>query len=354
MNRKYLALAVAVLLTGCSTSSQDAATQTISETAIKTAPAVTATAYQAELSQQLNATKAPAENFDLSKWKINLPYPDDKPDREGKTMELSKEQLSNQSPAFSHPLWFFTDPDSGAMVFRAPNKAVTTPNSKNARSELRAMLGDDYNAPDNNFVVASHDNASEYGSIGGELSAVLSVDWVSTSGNDSKSGAHAVVIGQIHGSNNEPLKIVYRKLPNHEYGSLSWNYETNPADKADRTDIRHDVFGHNKLSSTDADPEDGIRLGEIFSYDVNVEGNVMHLTFKKNIGEVDEEVKTFEVDLSQPYEGQSKDTSYAQDWMYFKAGLYNQCNVGSTECTNNGLDQGDYAQASFYQLTLDQ
>ncbi|MGB2079864.1 MAG: polysaccharide lyase family 7 protein, partial [Vibrio sp.] len=186
------------------------------------------------------------------------------------------------------------------------------------------------------------------------LSATLSVDWVSTSGNESKSGAYAVIVGQIHGSNNEPLKIVYRKLPNHEFGSLSWNYETNPVEKADRTDIKHDIFGKNKLTSKDADPQDGIRLGEVFSYDVNVKDNVMHLTFKKNLGQDDEVTKTYDLDLSKPYPNQAKDTSYAQDWMYFKAGLYNQCNTGSSGCSNEGLEKGDYAQASFYKLTLDQ
>ncbi|WP_325077780.1 polysaccharide lyase family 7 protein [Vibrio algicola] len=319
-----------------------------------TAPMTQPTAYQQALSKQLDVTKAPSENFDLTKWKINLPYPDDKPERRGKVMELSKDQLNNQVPAFSNPDWFFTDAKTGAMVFRVPNQAVTTPNSKNARTELRAMLADGYNDPKNNFVVASHTDAGSYGSVGGELSATLAVDWVSLSGNDAKSGAHATVIGQIHGSNNEPLKIIYRKLPNHEYGSVSWNYETNPTNKADRKDIKHDVFGHNKLSANDSNPEDGIRLGEVFSYDVSITNNVMHLTFKKNIGQSNQVVKVFDVDLSKPYPGEAKDTSYAQDWMYFKAGAYNQCNTGSSQCTNNGVDKGDYTQVSFFKLNLNQ
>lgn len=345
MKKVYLGLVVAGLLAGCSTAEQSNSTSTA-----MAAP----TATQAELIKQLDVNKAPAENFDLSKWKINLPYPDDKPGRQGKTMELSKEQLNNHVPPFSYPDWFFTDPASGAMVFSVPNHAVTTPNSKNARTELRAMLGTEYKAPDNNFAVAANDNADEYGSVGGHLSAVLKVDWVSTSGNDSKSGAHAVVIGQIHGSNNEPLKIIYRKLPNHDLGSLFWNYETNPENKADRKDIKHDVFGKNRLKQSDASPEDGIALGEVFSYDVNVEDNIMHLTFKKNIGKPTEIVKTFDIDLSKPYPGEAKDTSYAQDWMYFKAGAYNQCNTGSSQCTNNGIEAGDYTKVSFYKLTLDQ
>ncbi|WP_413702459.1 polysaccharide lyase family 7 protein [Psychromonas sp. KJ10-10] len=96
---------------------------------------------------------------------------DDKPSRAGKVMEISKQQL-NEKP-FSHPDWFYTDPKTGAMVFVTPNKAMTTPNSKNARSELRAMLAEKYNAPANNFTIASTTNASEYGSIGGQLASNL-------------------------------------------------------------------------------------------------------------------------------------------------------------------------------------
>ncbi|WP_371923134.1 polysaccharide lyase family 7 protein [Agarivorans sp. TSD2052] len=41
----------------------------------------------------------------------------------------------------------------------------------------------------------------------------------------------SAVIGQIHGSKNEPLKIYYRKMPNHDKGSIFWNYKINPAQK---------------------------------------------------------------------------------------------------------------------------
>tara|TARA_R110001583_G_scaffold9945_4_gene46317 strand:+ start:28179 stop:29267 length:1089 start_codon:yes stop_codon:yes gene_type:complete len=362
MQKIYLSGLIASLLFGCATSGTDVtASNSVAVNPMTANPAkampIALNAHTLSLTAKLDVNKAPNENFDLSNWKINLPMEDDKPDRAGKVMEISKEQL-NEKP-FSHPDWFYTDAKTGAMVFVTPNKAMTTPNSKNARSELRAMLAESYNDPANNFTIASTANASEYGSIGGQLAATLSVDWVSTSGSDEKTGAFSTVIGQIHGSDNEPLKIVYRKLPGHEHGSLTWNYEIN-ASKASgnykhRTDIRTNVFGHYKLLNTDSDPIDGIKLGEVFSYDVNIVGDIMNLTFKKNIGEANEVVKTFSMNLAAgKYQGQEYDEGYANDYMYFKAGNYNQCNVGSSKCTNNGFSAGDYAQVSFYQLDLNQ
>ncbi|WP_406608785.1 polysaccharide lyase family 7 protein [Agarivorans sp. JK6] len=344
MKKIYVACAVAALFAGTA------------------GAANTPTNYQLELMSKLDASKAPAQNFEMRKWKINLPYPDTKPEREGKTMEVYASQLNDAENPFSHPEWFYTNAETGAMVFKVPNEAVTTPNSKNARSELRAMLNVNlptgYKDPSTNFVLASHDNAAAYGSIGGRMSAALSVDHVSLSGNDAKMGAHSVVIGQIHGSNNEPLKIFFRKLPNHEHGSLFWNYEINPKDKKDRFDIPHNIFGQYNLTKDDKDPVGGIKLGELFSYDVDIVDNIMNLTFTKNPGEANEQVVTYRVNLAEPNSASDLDTSYAQDWMYFKAGAYNQCNIKpktntwSSGCSNNGLDAGDYTQVSFYKLNL--
>jgi len=345
MKKVYLSVLIASLLVGCASNGEIKS--------VEVAPSINTKALMAKL----DPTKAPALNFDLTKWKINVPLEDDKPERAGKVMEISAEELSNKETPYSHPEWFYTDQKTGAMVFKAPNKAMTTPNSKNARSELRAMLATSYKDPKNNFALAANPNAAEYGSIGGQLSATVSVDWVSTSGNDQKNGAFSTVIGQIHAKKNEPLKIAYRKLPGHEHGSLYWRYEINATgdNYSKRKDIYHNVFGQYDLRTGSADPIEGIKLGEVFSYDVNVKNSIMNLTFVKNVGESSEVVKTFSVDLSKPhYKGEEYDEGYANSWMYFKAGNYNQCNVGSSKCSNNGIKAGDYAQVSFYQLYLSQ
>ena len=317
--------------------------------------------HQAALAAKLDPSKAPAENFELQKWKINLPIPDNKPSRQGKEMEITAPELNNVNYPYVHPEWFYTNSETGAMVFAAPNTGPTTPNTKNTRSELRAMLDIEqpynYNSPKTNFALPTHVNKSEFGAIGGQLSATLTVDAVSTSGNDKKMGAHAVIIGQIHGSTNEPLKIYYRKMPNHSHGSLFWNYELNPIpeNQGKRFDISHDVFGQHDLTKADQNPENGVALGELISYDVNFVGSVMHLEFKRNIGEANEQVVKFDIDLAKPYPGhEGLDNSYTQDWMYYKAGAYNQCNQGSAGCENRGVEAGDYTQVSFYELVLNQ
>lgn len=357
---KIAAVVVSALvagLAGCSTaSSPDTASATQQAPSATQAPSAN-NDPQLAVQYNLDVNKVPAENFDLSKFKLNTPRDDNKPERAGKVMEIYKPMLNDKANPFSDAEWFYTDSITGAMVFASPNKAMTTPNSKNARSELRAMLSDDYSSPKNNFTIASTDNAEAYGAIGGHMSATMSVDWVSTSGDYKKNGAFATVIGQIHGSKNEPLKIMYRKLPEHEYGSIYWNYETNALgdDYSKRRDIRHEVFGQSGLRQGSEDPVTGIKLGEIFSYDVNVEGDIMHLTFTKNPGKPNQEVKTYDIDLAKgEYQGDKYDQGYANDWMYFKAGTYNQCNTGSSGCANNGIEAGDYSKVSFFKFSLDQ
>lgn len=313
----------------------------------------------------LDPAKAPSQNFDLSNWKITLPELTTEGSRKGKPLEIDKHTLSDTKNTYSSEKWFYTDKETGALVFVAPNVAPTTPNSNNTRSELRGMLADNPKDPKNNFVIAAHPNAKDYGAVGGTLKATLAVDHVSTSGEYKKNGAFAVVLGQIHGSDNEPLKIVYRKLPEHEYGSLAWNYELNPTPELQdavgsngkklRQDIRHDVFGKHNLRQGAAEPKDGIKLGEVFSYEVNVTGNMMHLTFIKSPGTAQEQKKTYDIDLAKgQYDGHEIDLGYGHDWMYYKAGVYNQCNTkaSSSNCEWRGMEAGDYAQASFYELSL--
>lgn len=75
-------------------------------------------------------------------------------------------------------------------------------------------------------------------------------------------------------------------------------------------------------------PLEGIKLGEIFAYKVDVKGNTMHLTFTKNPGTANKIIQTFAVDLAKGhYQGHEVDQDYKNDWMYYKAGAYNQCNT---------------------------
>ena len=74
----------------------------------------------------------PADHFDLSHWNITVPLDED---NNGKVDIVSVADIQS----FSHPDFFSANAD-GHVVFASPNKALTTPNSSNTRSELRLSL----------------------------------------------------------------------------------------------------------------------------------------------------------------------------------------------------------------------
>ena len=321
------------------------------------------------------ATKTPpAKVFDLSHWNITLPM--DK-NRDGKVDTVKVKEIQK----YSHPDFFYID-ENGGMVFASPNKAATTKNTSNTRSELRYMLRGkntkfSTKGSQNNFTVAANPNADKYAAIGGKMEATLHVDHVATrAGDPTKGPAYSAVVGQIHavkyddtssgfGYGNEPLKIYYKKFPNHDTGSVFWNYERNLAKKdPKRKDIVYPVFGNTWENPADPGAQ-GIALGEEFSYVVNVHNNIMHLTFtNERLG-----TKTYSkslvsnVDAYGKVDPDANNFGYAVDSNYFKAGIYNQCSTATGEgiwyagCPGTGdwdVDKanGDYAQATFKRLVV--
>ncbi|MFP5300541.1 polysaccharide lyase family 7 protein [Cobetia sp. SIMBA_158] len=313
----------------------------------------------------------PAEAFNLDTWKLTLPMDGN---GDGKVDEIKVSDLQS----YRHADYFYLD-DEDHLVFVTPNKAFTTPNSSNARTELRQMLrGTDTSIgthdPQNNFALASHKHADQYAQVGGFLEATLRVEHVAErSRKPDRKSAYSVVVGQIHagkdkalmeedegfGHGNEPLKIFYKKLPDQDTGSVFWNYEKNLA-KEDprRTDVSYAVWGNDW--SSNADPgEEGISLGETFSYKVVVKGDIMHLTFNAE----GHPTRNFEINLADNVDANGQvdqedlPAGYAGDWMYFKAGSYNQCNTkpSSNACEGTGewaKDEanGDYAKVVFTEL----
>ncbi|WP_255874985.1 polysaccharide lyase family 7 protein [Microbulbifer elongatus] len=332
---------------------------------------------EAQPEQVANVDRAPVivpgALMDLSHWKITLPTDSN---RDGKIDEVEPPQVSR----LYDPRFFYTN-EIGEVVFAAPNKAVTSIISSNTRSELRQMIdpvNSDTRSPGNNFALASHPRARRYGAVGSWMSATLRVNHVAVEAkNPDRAPAYSVVVGQIHagkdesrlksgfGYGNEPLKIYFKKWPHHEHGSVFWTYERNlEKDDPNRTDIAYPVWGNTWESAQDPG-ENGIKLNEEFSYTIDVDGDMMHLTFKSpNKPRVE-----YSVNLANnvnPYgevDPLDNPRGYQGDWFYFKAGAYNQCSTKNQDgmwyagCGGTGnwaLDkaQGHYAQASFSALVL--
>ncbi|MEL0631763.1 polysaccharide lyase family 7 protein [Pseudoalteromonas carrageenovora] len=324
-----------------------------------------------------NNAAVPASKFDLSHWKINVPVD---LDNDGKIDTIDVEEIQN----YAHPDFFYLD-DQGYMVFTSPNKALTSANSTNTRSELRQMIRGSNTkiktkSPKNNFALAVHPLSERFGSVGGKMEATLKVDHVALRAtNPNKKAAYSVVVGQIHagkdqalidtklgfGWGNEPLKIYYKKWPDHKTGSIFWNYERNlPKKDSNRTDIAYPVWGNTWENPNDPG-DSGIALGEDFSYTVNVHGNLMHLTFSaKGKEDVNYSINLGNnVDAYGKVDEKDHPNGYAADWHYFKAGAYNQCSTKNAKgiwypgCLGTGdwttdKKNGDYAQVSFKKLVL--
>jgi len=339
----------------------------IGTTALLAAVSVSATAMAKD-------DVVPADKFDLSEWKITVPVDknkDKKPD------DIDVKQLKK----YSHPDFFYLD-ENGGLVFASPNKALTTKNTTNTRSELRQMIRGtktkySTHGPQNNFAVLARKDSDKFGRVGGRLDATLKVDHVATrAGNPDTKAAFSAVVGQIHavkskdtksgfGFGNEPIKVYYKKFPGHAMGSVFWNYERNLARKdPNRKDIAHPVFGFDWTNKEDPGQQ-GIALGEEFSYTINVHENMMYLTFSNaRLG-----TKTFTKSLVSQHSADGtidpldNKFSYGGDSLYFKAGIYNQCSTakgGGTwyaECPGTGdwetdKANGDYAQATFSKIEL--
>lgn len=268
--------------------------------------------------------------------------------------------------AATHFFYVENDASTDWVVYKTPNSGITSRTSSNTRTELHQKK---YWTPE----------------TGGKLKGSLKVKHVSKSGDARVAASYSVVVGQIHsgeGHENEPLKIYYKKFPGHKKGSVFWNYEINTeGDNSKRWDFSTAVWGHDMSvvgTASDAfpqEPEDGITLDEIFSYEVNVYKGVMHLTFKskghksktytKDLlqseftkpSQLPEQVKTLFGPIGQ--DGVERPTAYAGELQYFKQGAYNQTNgkdPSSNRVWGTGADvyNGDiikqYANGSYTEV----
>mgnify|MGYP003624175766 CR=1 FL=1 len=244
------------------------------------------------------------------------------------------------------------------VVYKTPNSGITSKTSKNTRTELG-------------------EKKRWIPETGGKLTGTLKVQHVSTTGDARAASSYAVVIGQIHsdeGHKNEPLKIYYKKFPGHTKGSVFWNYEINTkGDNSGRWDYSSAVWGYDfsvvglEPNTYPKEPENGIALGEEFSYEVNVYNGIMYLTFTskghktikftKNLLKSDfatkAEIPQQVIDnySSRRAVSEERENAYAGEKQFFKQGAYNQANGKSTKSeTYNGDILKQYANGSYAEV----
>jgi len=253
------------------------------------------------------------------------------------------------------------------VVFKTPNAGNTHGTSNNTRTELAQLK-------------------KWFPMTEAKMNATLKVMNVSTTGDARVASTFSVVVGQIHsadGHENEPLKIFYKKFPGHTKGSVFWNYEINTAgdDNSGRWDYSYPIWGYDfSVIGTDAntyppEPEDGIALGEAFSYEVEIKEGMMYLKFTSE----GHETKTFTKNLiSSEYAKQSdrpkqvdnlfvpigqdgieRESAYTGEGLFFKLGCYNQTNgkdpkVNKVWCsgaeTHGGDIQKQYADGNYAEV----
>lgn len=172
--------------------------------------------------------------------------------------------------------------------------------------------------------------------------------------------AGRVAEGEGYGYGNEPLKIYYKKLPEHKYGSVFWTYELNlEKDNPERTDISYPVWGSAWLDL--ANPgEEGIALNEEFSYEVNVFENTMYLTFST----ARHKVVKYAINLSNNIDAygnvdeRDHPLGYTGEANFFKAGAYNQCSTKDDPsfrypaCPGTGDWETDKRNGDFTKVTF--
>lgn len=274
-----------------------------------------------------------------------------------------------QATAYENKDFFYTNSDDKGdwVVFKTPNAGNTHGTSNNTRTELAQLK-------------------KWLPTTDAKMNATLKVMNVSATGDASVASTYSVVVGQIHsadGHENEPLKVFYKKFPGHTKGSVFWNYEINTAgdDNSKRWDYSQAIWGYD-FSVVGADentfppePEDGIALGEEFSYEVEIKEGMMYLTFTSkghetktftknlisseyaNRSDIPAQVEKLFIPINQ--DGVERKTAYTGEGLFFKLGTYNQTNgkdpkVNKVWCsgaeTHGGDIQKQYADGNYAEV----
>jgi len=287
----------------------------------------------AEIDFGLDPDLEPWENFNLNVWAIDTPAP--RPEDPCRAERTDEDEWDIFRASGSSP-YFFTHTDGG-MRFVSRVDGATTSSSCNSgfpRSELREMLRagntsiSTTGVNGNNWALGYQPTGTNHGGRNGVLKATLRINQVSTTGEGLHPGR--TIIGQIHADNDEPIRLYYRKLPDAEFGCIYAESEIRDGD-----DVTFNMIGDERCE--DNGPSNGVMLNELISYEIINEDEDIRVIIRR--GDQDGEIiAQTTIDLEQLNSGYDR----ADEWMYFKAGVYTQNNTG---------EAGDGDIATFYRLS---
>ncbi|HAW76618.1 MAG TPA: translation initiation factor SUI1, partial [Alteromonas australica] len=256
----------------------------------------------------LDPSAPPSDNFDLSRWYLSIQTDDN---GDGKADSIKEDELN---ASFEDSRFFYTANDGG-MTFKSEIDGYkTSTNTSYTRSELREMLRagdtsiDTSGVNENNWVFSSAPSAAQNaaGGVDGNMKATVAVNHVTSTGDSGQVGR--VIIGQIHASSDEPVRLYYRLLPGHDKGSIYFAHEPGNGN----AEQWYEMIG--SRSSSASEPSDGIALNEVFSYEIDVQGDTLTVKILRE----GKATVTETVDMS------NSGYDVADEYMYFKAGVYNQ------------------------------
>jgi len=303
----------------------------------------------------LYPTLAPAQNFDLTQWNLSVPIDNEQGEGYAKATTITVAALNNDYQLDD----YFWTADDGGMVFKVYiDGARTSENTTYTRTELREMLrGEDTSMPTqgvngNNWVFSSVPQVlqNKAGAVDGNMKATLAVNHVTTTGKSNYVGR--VIVGQIHAASDEPIRLYYRLLPGHSKGAIYFAHE--PSNGNDEQ--WYEMIG-SRSSSAD-EPENGIELNEKFNYEIDIAGDLMTVTITREDGStIEQEVDMSKSGYSDGYYDKENDDGIddTEDYMYFKAGVYNQNKLVDENQDNiddYDAEADDYVQATFYSLSI--
>ena len=239
-------------------------------------------------------TAAPSSILDLRNWKLTLPV-DAKGGASGSALEIKNLSGFDDS--------YFSSNAAGEVVFTASADGATTSGSHYPRSELREMNGSSLAA----WTVDQ----------GGSMVATLEVNQVPTK-DDGTAGR--VVVGQIHGQNDELARLYY------DNGTIYVvSDHAGPANKE---------LTFALLDASGTKPQ--VSLNETFSYLLKTEGHTL------TVGVLaDGHVYGASIPITSIWDS---------DHFYFKAGVYLGVGADGSGAGSEGYGTG---QVSFHDLKVE-